>query len=104
MENIKKLYTSAGKFDDKNQYKAILEAETVSNTERFTDNIPMSNGTYATLRNPITRKSLHLFTEVFHVKNQTDVRRVGDAKSKIKEIRAGSMLWSSIKNRRANKK
>ena len=39
---IKKLYKSAGKYNYQQQYKAIIEAEMVSNTERGTGNIPMS--------------------------------------------------------------
>ena len=35
---IKKLYKSSGNVDDQQQYKAILEALMVSNTDRFTDN------------------------------------------------------------------
>ena len=42
LENTKKLYKSAGKYNYQQQYKAIIEAEMVSNTERGTGNIPMS--------------------------------------------------------------
>ena len=42
LEKIKKLYKSAGKYNYQQQYKAIIEAEMVSNTERGTGNIPMS--------------------------------------------------------------
>ena len=40
------------------------------------------------------RKSLHLFSEVFDIKREISVIQVGGAKSKRKEIRAGSMLCS----------
>ena len=56
LENIKKLYTSAGKYDYKKQYKAIIEAEMVSTTDIFPDNSPISPGTYGTVRNPSERK------------------------------------------------
>ena len=69
----------------------------VSTPDVFTDDIPMSPGTHMILRKPSTRKSLFLFTEVLDIKNKTTVRRVGADKSKHKAIRAGSMLWSSIK-------
>ena len=42
LENIKKLYKQAGKCDDQQQFKDILEADMVSTTEGFTDKIPIS--------------------------------------------------------------
>ena len=42
LENIKKLYKLAGKCDDQQQFKAILEAAMVSTHEGFTDNITIS--------------------------------------------------------------
>ena len=41
LENIKKLYTYAGKCDDQQQYKAIIEVELFSSLEIFTNNSPM---------------------------------------------------------------
>ena len=41
LENIKKLYKQAGKCDDQQQFKDILEAYIVSTPERFTDNSPI---------------------------------------------------------------
>ena len=54
--------------------------------------------------NPSARKSLCLFTEVLYVKNKTDVRQLGAAKSESKAIRAGIILWSSIPKRKGHKK
>ena len=42
LENIKKLYKQAGKYDNQKQLKNILEAAMVSNTEVFTDNSTIS--------------------------------------------------------------
>ena len=42
LEKIKKLYKSSSKCKNKQQYKAILEADVVQNPEGLTDNIPMS--------------------------------------------------------------
>ena len=39
------MYKYAGKCDEQNQYKAILEASMVSTTKGFTDNSPMDSGT-----------------------------------------------------------
>ena len=80
LENIKKLYTSAGKCDGQQQYKYIIEASLVSNPGIFTNNIPMSPGPSVTVRYPSARKSLRLFTEVLDVKNKSAVRRLGSAK------------------------
>ena len=58
----------------------------------------MSPVTFVTVRKPSASKSICLFTEVLYVKKKTAVCQVGFDKSKRKEIRAGSVLWSSIKN------
>ena len=42
LENIKKLYKQAGKWDDQNQFKDILEAVMVSTPEGDTNNSPIS--------------------------------------------------------------
>ena len=81
LENIKRLYISTGKYDYQHKYKAILEAEMVYTSERFTDNIPMLLGTSVIFKNPITRKQLCIFTEVLDVKNKTAVHRVSASKS-----------------------
>ena len=49
--NIKKLCTSSVKFDDKHQYKAILEAAMALTPEIFSDNSFISNGQSVTLKN-----------------------------------------------------
>ena len=56
LENIKKLYKSASKCDNQNQYKSILEAVMVSTTEIFTENSTMSPGLSMTYKNPSARK------------------------------------------------
>ena len=87
-KNIKKLYKSSGKCNYQQQYKDILEAEMVYTTEISRPSV--------TVKNPNEIKSLHLFTEVFDVKNKTAVCQVGDAKLTRKAIISDSMLWSSI--------
>ena len=51
LENIKKLYKQAGKCDDQQQFKDILEAAMVSTPEGFTDNSPI----YTTTSKPIKK-------------------------------------------------
>ena len=63
LENINKLYKSAGKFDDQQQYKAIIEEEMVYTPVVFTDNSPMSPSQYMTMKNTSTRKSLRQFLD-----------------------------------------
>ena len=104
LENIKKIYASARKFDDQQQYKDIIEAAVFATPDIFTDNITMSPGTSVTIRNPIARKPLHPFTEVLDVKKKTSSIRLGAAKSKRKATRSGSVLWSSIPKRKGLKK
>ena len=41
LENIKKLYTSSGKFDDQHHYKNIIESALVSTPERFNNNMDL---------------------------------------------------------------
>ena len=63
LENINKLYKSAGKFDDQQQYKAIIEEEMVYTPVVFTDNSPMSPSQYMTMKNTSTRKPLRQFLD-----------------------------------------
>ena len=52
LENIKTLYKQAGKCDDQQQVKDILEAPMVSTNEGFTDNSPISPMTSSTVKKP----------------------------------------------------
>ena len=82
---INKLYTSAVKCDDQQQYKAILEASIVSTTGIFTDNSPISPGPSVTVINPSARKSLCLFNEVLDSRNKTAVLWVGDTNQIVRQ-------------------
>ena len=61
LENIKKLYKSAGKCDDQQQYKGIIESEMVSTPKGFTDNSPISPSQSVTMKHPSVRKPLCRF-------------------------------------------
>ena len=104
LENIKKLYTSAGKCNDQQQYIAINEAALVYTTQIIKNNSPISPGPSKTIRNPSARKSLRLFTEFLDVKNKTAVHRLGAAESNHKAIIAGSMFWSIIPKKKVHTK
>ena len=46
LENIKKIYKTAGKCDNQQRYKSIIEAAMVSTLEGFTENSPMPHGPF----------------------------------------------------------
>ena len=74
IKNIKKLYKHAGKCDKQQQFKDILEANMIYNTEGFIDNSTISITTPPTLKKQSARKSLCIFTKIFYVKNKTAIR------------------------------
>ena len=59
LENIKKLYTSARKCEDQQQYKTTLKAVMLSTPKVFTDKSPMSPVPSVTVKDPSARKSIH---------------------------------------------
>ena len=83
MENINKLYKSAGKCDDQQKYKVILEAYMVSTPEGLVDNILMDVSTSGTLKNPSARKSRSRFLALLDIIQETNVRKMGAAKKSI---------------------
>ena len=56
LEIINKLYKSTGKYNDKLQFKAIIEVSMVSNNERCTNNSTMLPGPTMIIGNPSARK------------------------------------------------
>ena len=93
LQNIKKLYKHAGKCDDQHQFKEIIEAALVANTEGFTNNSTIFPVTPTPIKKPSARKSLFLFTNIFYVRKKTSVFRVRAAKSKRKSIRSITKSW-----------
>ena len=67
--------------------------------EVFNDKIPTSYGTYVPVKQTYVSKSLRKISETLDVKPNTTMCILCDAKSKLKVIRAGSMLWYSIPKR-----
>ena len=100
----KKLYKTAGKCDDQQQYKAILEAEMVSAPEGCTGNSTMTPNEYDPTKNPSAIKPLCQYSEALDVKHKTSIRRLGAAMAKHEAIRTGNTLWSNIAKRRGHKK
>ena len=65
LENIKKYYKQAGKCDDQQKFKDILEAAMVSNPEGFTNNSPIYPMTSTPIKKQSAQKSLCLLTNIF---------------------------------------
>ena len=100
LENIKKIYKIADKYDNHQPYKAIIEAEMVSTPEGGTDNITIFPSQSVTVKIPSARKSLHQFLEALDVKHINSVHRLGAVKSKYRVIIAGNTMWPIIYKRR----
>ena len=75
LEIINRLYKSARRYDDLQQYKAIIEAAITSTPMGFTENSQISHSQYVTVKNPKERKSLRHFLDTLEVKPKTAVRR-----------------------------
>ena len=70
--NTKNIYQHAGKCDDQQNFKDILEDALLSTPEEFTDNSPNVHMTSSTVKKPSVRKSLCLFTNILDVKPKTE--------------------------------
>ena len=94
MNNIKKIYQHAGEFDDQQNIKVIIETAILSTPEEFTCNSPDVPMKSSPVKKPSDRKSLCLFTNIFDVKKKIAKRRIGAAKSKIRAVKVGNILWT----------
>ena len=57
-----------------------------------------------TVKKPSASKSLHLFTNIFDVKERTAIHSVGDEKSKHIAIKSGCGLWKNKTKRKGHSK
>ena len=103
MNNIKNIYQHAGKCDDQQNLKDILEAAILSTPEGFTDNSPNVHMTSSPVKKPSARKSLCLFTNILDVKPTKSKRRFVAAKSRRKSMKLCNSLWTK-KNEKGIKK
>ena len=92
MKNIKKIYQHAGKSDDQQNLKDILEADIISTPEGFTDNSTNVHMTSTPVNKPSARKSLCLFTTILDVKPTTAKRLFVAAKYRRKSMKACNSL------------
>ena len=84
MNNIKNIYQHAGKSDDQQNLKDILESALLSTPEGVTYNSPNVPMTSTPVKKPSARKSLCLFTNILDVQPKTAKRRFVTAKSRRK--------------------
>ena len=102
LQNTNKLYKHAGKCDDQQKFKDIIEVNMVSNPEGFTNNSPIYLMTPTPVKKPSARKSLCLFNNILYLKNKAATCRVRAAKSKSKEIKSGTIPWSLNPKQKVN--
>ena len=109
MNNIKKIYKHAGKCDDQQNLKYIIDAAILSTPEGVADNSPNVHFTSSPVKKPSARKSLCLFTNILAVKPTTSKRRFVAAKSRRKSMKVCNSLWtkkiktkSAFKNQRSD--
>ena len=67
MNNIKKIYEHAGKCDDQQNLKDIIDAAILSTPEGVTDNSPNVHMASKPVKKPSAGKSLCLFTKILDV-------------------------------------
>ena len=93
MNNIKKIYQHAGKCDDKQNLKDIIDSAILSTPEGVTDNSPNVYMASKPVKKPSARKSMCLFTNILDVKPTTAKRRFVAAKLKLKSMKVCNRLW-----------
>ena len=71
VNNIKNIYQHAGKCDDQQNLKDIIDYDMVYTTEGVKDNSPNVPMTSTLVKTPSYRKSLCLLTTILDVKNKT---------------------------------
>ena len=102
MNNIKKTYQHAGKCDNRQNFKDILEAVILSTPEGFTDNSPNAHMTSSPVKKSSARKSLCLFTNILYVKPTTAKRHFVAAKYRHKAMQVCYSLWTKKPKRKGH--
>ena len=90
IENIKILHKQAGKCDNQQQFKDILEAAMVSTPKVFTYNIYISLMKPAPVKKPSAQKSLRMCTNILYVNKRIAYRRFLAYQYKHKAIKYGN--------------
>ena len=95
LNNTKNIYQHAGKCDDQQNLKNIVDAAMVLTTEGVTDNIPNAPMASTPVNKPSFKKSLCLFTNILDVKPKTAKRLIVDAKSNCRAMKVETMQLSN---------
>ena len=104
MNNIKYIYQHAGKCDDQQNLKNILDATMVSTPEVVTYDSPNVPMTSTPVKKPSARKSLCLFTNILYVKQETSTRRIVAAISKRRSMKVDTSLWTKKTKQKGHSK
>ena len=104
MNNINKIYQHAGKCDDQQNFKYIIDAAILSTPEGVTYNIPNVHRTLKLVKKPSARKSLCSFTNILEVQPKTSNRRFVAAKSRRKAMKVCNNLCKKITKRKGHSK
>ena len=99
LNNIKKIYQHAGKCDDQQNLKDILDAAMVLTPEEVINDSPHVPIPPTPVKKPSAKKSLCLFTNILKVKKKTAKLRVGAAKYKLRAMKVGNSLWKKQKQK-----
>ena len=102
MNNIKKIYQHAGKCDDQQNLKNIIDTAILSTPVRVTDNIPNVHMTSSPVKKTSARKSLCLFTNILDVKPTTSKRRFVAAEYRRKAMKVCNSLWTKKSKRKGH--
>ena len=101
---IKNIYQHAGKCDDQQNLRDILDATMVSTKYEVTDDIPNAPMTSTPVKKTSARKELYLFTNILNVKNKTARRRIGSEESKRRAMQGGNSLWTKKTKQKGHSK
>ena len=97
MNNIKKIYQHAGKCDDQQNLKDIIDAAILSTPEGVTDNSPNVHMISTPVKKSSAKKALRLFTNILAVKPTTAERHFVAAKYRRKDMIVCNNLWTTKK-------
>ena len=94
MNTIKKIYQHAGKCDDQQNLKDIIDSAVMLTLEVVIDNSPNAPITSTPVNKPSASKSLCLFTNILDAKPKIENRRIVAAKYKLRAIKVGNNQWT----------
>ena len=100
MKNTKYIYQHAGKCDNQQNLKDIINTAMVSTPEGVTYNSLNALLTSTPVKKLSARKSLCLFTNIFDVKPKTAKRCFFAAKSRHKAMKVCNSLWTKKTKRK----